>query len=200
MLERRKHFSYDTVWLNTNSTCEESRMRSAKQQEGNYTGLPVTTSLVANLIKKPNHPGLQIVARSGKWLAYTNQKILLFDQMYRVPCLKRTKTAKSNVFTAASSTQRFRITPKLASTTLGNCLLCVLAAVHTEERSLIASSVLRTTNADGAVAILHQKVSLALAGAQNAGTLHAQKIRVINIYWKTKLQEMTKLLVNCASP
>ena len=200
MLVREKHFNYGTVWSNMNSTCRELQVKSGKQQEGNYTGLLVTTSLVANLEKRLNHRGQQIGAKNGNWLAFSNRKTLLSGQMYLAPCLRRTKIGKSNVSTAASFTQRFRITPKLANTILGCSLLCALATVRTGERSLIASSALRTTNVDGAAAILHRKVSSALAGAPNDGTLHAQKIRVINICWKMKLREMTKLLVNCASP
>ena len=200
MLVREKHFNYGTVWSNMNSTCRELQVKSGKQQEGNYTGLLVTTSLVANLEKRLNHRGQQIGAKNGNWPAFSNRKTLLSGQMYLAPCLRRTKIGKSNVSTAASFTQRFRITPKLANTILGCSLLCALATVRTGERSLIASSALRTTNVDGAAAILHRKVSSALAGAPNDGTLHAQKIRVINICWKMKLREMTKLLVNCASP
>ncbi len=199
-LEREKHFSYDTVWSNTNSTCRESQVKSGKQQEGNYMGLLVTTSSVANLEKRPNHRGQQIGAKNGNWLAFSNRKTLLSGQIYLAPCSRPTKIAKSNVSTAASCTQRFRITPKLANIILGCYLLCALAAARTGERSRIASSALHTTNVDGAAAILHRRVSSALAGAPNGGTLHVQKIRGISIYWKTKLREMTKLLVNCASP
>ena len=76
--------------------------------------------------------------------------------------------------------------PKLANIILGCYLLCALAAARTGERSRIASSALHTTNVDGAAAILHRRVSSALAGRVQLNLFLISFIKFILIRYVNK--------------